>query len=66
MSIKSFLKCVLPASYKKIDSSKNELFESINKLSNEIKVLKQTIENESNWKRADIVNDLRPILSELK
>ena len=36
----------------RIDSLENTLF--------------QKIQDESNWKRADIVNDLRPILSELK
>ena len=79
--IKKILKAVLPATYRKIGKSEqkildalieqNSLFRTeIANLNRRIDSLESTllqkIQDEANWKRADIVNDMRPLLAEVK
>ena len=79
--IKKILKAVLPATYRKIGKSEQKILDAlieqnsllraeISKLNGRIDSLENTlfqkIQDESNWKRADIVNDMRPLLTEVK
>ena len=76
IKIKSLLKRLLPASYKKIDSTKAELLNIINTFQSEIQMLHndmnelnrkidsvwQKVQDEANWKR----DDMRLLFTDLK